>query len=103
MFKSNLIISLDGPYKTQADIIANNFKKHPILVSKDVRVITENGESTVYVCIHNPLTLVRLFKVVCYGVVGAYAFVYKLGYEPDDTSAFFDQHIETYDSWEELE
>lgn len=102
MFKSNLIISLDGLYKTQADIVANAFRKHPFLVSKDVRVITEDGNSTVYVVIKNPLTLVRLFHVFCYGVVGAYAFVCKLGYEAEDASVFFDQHIETYNSWEEL-
>lgn len=103
MFKSNLIISLDGLYKTQADIIANSFKKHPIMVSKDVRVITENGESTVHVCIHNPLTLVRLFKLICSGAIGALVFVWKLGYEAEDTSEFFEQHLEIYDSWEELE
>lgn len=102
MFKSNLIISLSGLYKTQADTLANEFRKHPFLVSKDVRVITEDGKSTVYVVIKNPLFLVRLFHVFFYGVVSALVFVDKLGYEPEDTSTFFDQHIETYNSWEEL-
>lgn len=102
MFKSNLIISLSGLYKTQADIVANEYRKHPSLVSKDVRVITEDGKTTVYVVIKNPLFLVRLFHVFFYGVYSALAFVNKLGYEPEDASAFFDQHIETYNSWEEL-
>ena len=102
MFKSNLIVSLDGLYKTQADIIANRFKKHPILIGKDVRVITEDGESTVYVCIRNPLTLIRLLRVFSYGIVATFAFVLDLGYEPDAASKFFNEHLETYNSWDEL-